>query len=64
MGACRLLLLFSPYLIAKMQSVVTGQAPETLEWKINSGGKNNEVKLKIVHTITNTNRIPQAKNKK
>ena len=41
-GECRLLLLlFSHELIAKMQSVVTGQAPITLEeWKITTGGKN------------------------
>ena len=29
----------SPYLIATMQSVVTGDAPITLDWKITSGGK-------------------------
>ena len=42
-----------------MQSVVTGQAPITLEeeWKITSGGKNNEIWKKIIHTTTETNRI-------
>ena len=53
--------LFSHYLIATMQSVVvvTGQAPITLERKITSGGKH--VKQKIIHTITETNRIPKTK---
>ena len=34
-----LLLLFSHELMAAMQSVVTGQAPIALVWKITSGGK-------------------------
>ena len=34
-----LLLSFSDYRIATMQSVVIGKAPITLEWKITSGGK-------------------------
>ena len=37
--ALRLLLLFSHEVMATMQSVVTGQAPITLECKIISGGK-------------------------
>ena len=49
-----------------MESVVTGQAPITLEWKITSGGKHIQywylVKQKIIHRITETNRIPQTKN--
>ena len=43
-----------------MQSVVTGQAPITLEQrKITSGGKNNQVKQNIVDTTTETNRVPE-----
>ena len=42
-----------------MQSVVTGQAPITLERKITSGGK--QVKAEDSNTITETNRIPQTK---
>ena len=45
-----------------MQSVVTGQAPKPLERKIASGGKRK--KQKIVHTITETNPIPQTTIKK
>ena len=51
MGECRLLLFsYYEYLIAKMQSVVAGQAPITLEWKIKitSGGKNNQIKRNII----------------
>ena len=44
-----LLLMLSHELIAKMQSVVTGQAPIPLEhWNITSGGKHNELKLKLI----------------
>ena len=42
-----------------MQSVVTGKAPITLVRKIASEEEKN--KQKIIHTITETNRIPQAK---
>ena len=59
---CRLLLLlflFSHYPIATVQSVVTGQDPITLERKITSGGR--QIKHnKTIHTITETNRIPQT----
>ena len=62
-----LLLLFPHYLMATMQSVVTGQAPMTLEQKVTSGGKTNK-KQEIIYTITETNRIknriPHTKNKK
>ena len=51
--------LFSHELIATVQSVVTGQAPITLEWKITSGRK--KQKKKGNNTITKTNRIPQKK---
>ena len=43
-----------------MQSMVKGQAPLTLERTIAAGEKQKE-KLKIVHTITETNRVPQTK---
>ena len=42
-----------------MQSVVKGQVAITLERKINSGRK--QIKQKMIHTITETNRIPQTK---
>ena len=45
-----------------MQSVVTGQAPITLECKITSGGK--QIKQKIIHTTIKTNHTPQTKNEK
>ena len=45
-----------------MQYVVTGQALRTLERKTTSGGK--QIKQKIIRTISETNRIPQTKNKK
>ena len=42
-----------------MQSVVTGQAPTTLERKTTAVGKTNKyIKQKIVHTITETNSTP------
>ena len=41
-----------------MQSVATGQAPTTLERKITWGGK--QIKQKIIHTIAETNRMPQT----
>ena len=44
-----LLLLSSHELIATMQSVVTGQAPITLEWRITLGGE--RIQQKIKHTI-------------
>ena len=40
-----------------MQSVVTGQAPINLEWKITTGRK--QIKQYIIHN-TETNRIPQT----
>ena len=40
-----------------MQSVVTGEAPITLDWKMTSGGKT--IKTEKIHTATETNRIPQ-----
>ena len=43
--------LFSHELIAATQSVVTGQAPITLERKITSGGETTK-KEKMIHTIT------------
>ena len=42
-------MLFSHFLIATMQSVVTGQAPINLEWKITTGSK--QIKQYIIHTI-------------
>lgn len=46
-----------------MQSVVTEQAPITLDRKITSGGHNQE--QKIIHTITGTNRkLPQTKKRR
>ena len=45
-----------------MQSVVTGQATITLERK-NYLRRKNKQKQKIIHTITETNRIPQTKKK-
>ena len=45
-----------------MQSVVTGQDPTTLERKNTSASK--QLRQKIIHTITGTNRIPQTKIKK
>ena len=45
-----------------MQSVVTGQAPITLERKITSGGK--QIKSEDNNTMTETNRIPQTKIKR
>ena len=45
----------SDYLIAKMHSVVTGQAPLSLERKITSGGK--QIKTDDANAITETNRI-------
>ena len=45
-----------------MQSVVTGQAPITLERKIISGGK--QIKTEDNKHITETNRIPQTKIKR
>ena len=45
-----------------MQSVVTGQAPITLEWTITPGGKiKQKIKLLMVHTITETTVIPHKK---
>ena len=46
-----------------MQSVVTGQAPITLERKITSQEENKQ-KQRIIHTITKTNLTPQIKKKK
>ena len=58
--------LFSHELIATVQSVVTGQAPITLERKITSGGKQIKTrkKQKIIQAITETNHIPPTKIKR
>ena len=45
-----------------MQSVVAGQAPITLERKFTSG--RTQIKRKIRHAITETNRIPLTKIKR
>ena len=61
-NAILLLLLFSYQLMATVQSVVTGQAPITLERKITSGGK--QIETQDNTKITETNRIPQTKIKR
>ena len=50
------------WVIATMQTVVTGQAPITLEWKITSGGK--QKKTEDTHNHWNKSHTSDKKNKR